>query len=47
MKSIKDLIPNFSIPSTHKQQQWKFTLMQEWDNIVGNLSSKISIHKIL
>lgn len=39
-------MPQFSLPATHKQQQWKFQLMQNWDNIAGNLASKISIHKI-
>ncbi|MBM18029.1 MAG: hypothetical protein CL947_03110 [Epsilonproteobacteria bacterium] len=44
MKQIKDLLPKISISHTHKQ--WKFQLMQQWSTIMGNLVSKVSIHKI-
>jgi hypothetical protein len=48
MKPIKDFLPNIAIstPSSTTTPQWKFKLMQQWSSIMGNLVSKVSIHKI-
>lgn len=44
MRHIKNCLPN--IATSNHQKNWRFQLMHEWATIMGNLVSKVSIHKI-
>lgn len=44
MKHIKAFLPNITI-SNH-QKSWKFNVMNQWNTIMGSLSTKVSIYKI-
>ncbi len=45
MKHIKNCLFNIKKTSSRKNN-WRLMLMQSWNSIIGNLSSKVSIHKI-
>lgn len=45
MKHIKNCLPNIQ-KTSFSNKKWKMVLMQQWQKIIGNLSSKVFIHKI-
>jgi len=45
MNHIKNYLPQFMSSGQH-ERNWKLHLMNEWNSIMGSLSSKVSICKI-